>query len=251
MTNATSDFEQQFTFEGESPTLIEGFPGLGLVASIAIDQITKQLDLDYYGQIRCASLPPVASYSDGHIQDLVRVYAGTAPPVLTLQSDLAIPPNAIDSVSTCVLSDIADEINRAIFLAGAPARNEDERGDVVGVATNSQIEKDLRAANIDIAEGAGLIGGITGSLVNDCYLNDIPAAVLIVNAHPSLPDPAAAQSVIETALEPLVDFDIDTTELKEQADNIQRQLQQIAEQYQKTAQEQETQAVPASPSMYQ
>ncbi len=251
MDNATSGFEEQFTFEGESPTLIEGFPGLGLVASIAIDQITKQLELEYYGQLQCGSLPPVASYSDGRVQDLVRVYAGTSPPVLTLHSDLAIPPGAIDDVSNCVLSDLADEINRAIFLAGAPARNENERGNVVGVATTSQIEEDLRAANIEIADGAGLIGGITGSLVNDCYLKDIPAAVLIVNAHPSLPDPSAAQSVIETALEPLVDFDIDTTELQEQADNIQQQLQQIAEQYQQTAQEQETQAVPTSPSMYQ
>lgn len=251
MAQSTSDFEEEFTFEGESPTLIEGFPGLGLVASIAIDQITTQLDLEYYGQIRCTSLPPVASYSNGQIQDLVRVYAGTSPPVLTLQSDLAIPADAIDDVSTCVLTDLADEFDRAIFLAGAPARNDEERGNVVGVATSPAIENDLREANIEIADGAGLIGGITGSLVNECYLNNIPAAVLIVNAHPSLPDPAAAQSVIETALEPLVDFDIDTTELQEQADNIQQQLQQIAQQYQQTAQEQEAPAVPSSPSMYQ
>lgn len=65
----------------------------------------------------------------------------------------------------------------------------------------------------------------------------VPAAVLIVEAHPYLPDPGAAQAVIDTALEPLVYFDIDTTELEKQASEIQQRMQQIAEQYRQTVAE--------------
>lgn len=47
---ATSDrlasFDQYAKLQAESPTLIGGFPGHGLVASIAVDQIRKQLDLE-------------------------------------------------------------------------------------------------------------------------------------------------------------------------------------------------------------
>lgn len=249
--NDSPEFERTGSVEVESPTLIEGFPGLGLVASIAVDQITTQLGLEYFGQLRCPALPSVASYDDGRVQDLVRVYAGDDPSVMTLQSDLMIPPNAFDQLSECVLSDLSTTFDRAIFLAGAPARNEEEIGEVIGIATTDEVEADVVEAGIELADGSGLVGGVTGALVSACYEDEIPAAVLVVKAHPQLPDPGAARSVIENALEPLVDFEIDTTELQEQSDQIRGQLEQIAQQYRQVAQEGQAQATTPNPSMYQ
>ena len=220
------------------------------MASIAVDQITRQLDLDYFGQLRCPALPPVASDQDGRVQDLVRVYAGDDPAVMTLQSDLMIPPSAFDQVSECVLSDLSQAFDRAIFLAGAPARNEDEIGSVLGIATDDRMEGELAEAGIELAEGSGLVGGVTGALVDACYEREVPAAVLITRAHPQLPDPGAARAVIEDALEPLVAFDIDTTELQEQSEQIRSQLEQIAQQYRQMAEQQE-QPVSPNASMYQ
>lgn len=247
-TTSRTEFDRKTETTAEAPTLVEGLPGLGLVASIAVDQIRKQLDLDYHGQIRCASLPPVASFNDGRFRDLVRVYVGTNPSIMTLQSDLMIPPDSFDELSACVLNDLADEFDRAIFLAGAPAQNEEEIGAVTGVATDDELEAELKEADIELAEGSGLIGGVTGALVSECYQTDISAAVLVAKAHPSLPDPGAAQAVIEQALEPLLNFDIDTTELQEQSENIRQQLQQIAQQYQE---QQAGAAQTPNPSMYQ
>lgn len=249
-TEMETEFERFASTDAESPTLIEGLPGLGLVAAIAVDQITTQLDLDHYGTIRCDDLPPVVSFQDGRVRDLVRVYAGAEPAVMTLQSDLAIPQQAFDSVTGCVLNDLADEFDRGIFLAGAPAENEENIGQVTGVATTDRLEEDLKAAGVALAEGNGIVGGITGALVDHCYQYDIPAAVLIVRVHPYLPDPGAAQAVIENALEPLVEFDIDTSRLQEQADEIRQHMQQIAQQYQQ-AQQTETQPQTAGASMYQ
>lgn len=251
MASNQSGFERVSETTAEQPTLVEGLPGLGLVASIAVDQIRKQLDLDYYGQIRCPSLPPVASYNDGRVQDLVRVYAGDDPAVMTLHSDLPIPQAAFDELGECVLNELAAEFDRAVFLAGAPAQNETEIGEVIGVATTDALEADITEAGITLAEGSGLVGGVTGALVTECYENNIPAAVLIVKSHPQLPDPGAARSVIENALEPLVKFEINTDELQEQADQIRDRLEQIAEQYQQAAQQEEAPPQAPSPSMYQ
>jgi uncharacterized protein len=168
---------------------------------------------------------------------------------MTLQSDIPIPPAAVDSLSQCVLSDLAEEFEQAIFLAGAPAESEDEIGEIVGVATTDDLETTLTDAGITLAEGSGTIGGVTGALLADCYHDDVPAAVLIVRSNPYIPDPAAARAVIEEALEPLVEFDIDTQELLEQAEKIQKQKQQIAEQLQQYQQQQDQQ--PAMPGMYQ
>jgi uncharacterized protein len=248
----TTRFVQETALEAEAPTLIEGLPGLGMVASIVVDQITRQLDLAQYGSIQSEEFPRVAAFDEGRVRDAVRVYAGADPPVMTLQSDIPMPPSATDPLSECVLEDLSGTFERAILLAGAPAESEQQIGDVFGVATTDGLESSLDAAGIDMAEGSGVVGGVTGALLANCYRADIPAAVLIVRANPYIPDPGAARSVIEDALEPLVDFDIDTEELREQAEEIQKQKQQIAEQLQQYQQQQQQQDQQATvPGMYQ
>jgi uncharacterized protein len=249
MTQNGTSFERRSDVTPETPTLIEGLPGLGMVASIATDRITEQLGLDEYGVIRSDELPPVTTFENGRVHDLVRVSAGVDPSVMTLQSDLPIPPNAFGSLARCVLDDLTEVFDRAVFLAGVPAEDEEQRGDIFGVATTDSVESQLEEAGIELAEGPGLLGGATGALVSECYHADVPAAVLVVRATPYLPDPGAARTLIEEALEPLVHFDIDTSELVEQADRIRKQKQQIAQQLK---QQQATQGQGTrSPSMYQ
>lgn len=243
--DSSTRFEKTTDLTAESSTLIEGLPGLGLVASIAVDQITNQLGLVQHGTIISDDLPPVASFDEGRVRDTVRVYAGTDPAVMTLQSDIPIPPSGVKSLSRCVLTDLGESFDRAIFLAGAPAESEDQVGEVVGVATTDKLEVALTEAEITLADGSGVIGGVTGALLADCYYHDVPAAVLIVRANPYIPDPGAARTVIEKALEPLVEFDIDTQELLEQAEEIRTQKQQIAEHLQQYQQQEERQPHPA------
>lgn len=236
-----AEFETVTEIGTEAPTLIEGLPGHGLVASIAVEQIRQQLDLTHHGNIVSEEFPDVVTFEDGLVRDPVRVYAGQNPAVMTLQSDLSLPESAFQALSDCVLQDLAAEFDRAIFLAGAQADEEEAIGDVVGVATTEGLREELRAADIAVAEDPGVVGGVTGALMQACYHEEIPAVVLIVKAHPYLPDPTAARSVVEGALEPLVEFDIDTTELKDQAEEIQRRMNQIAEQYERMAQDQQPQ----------
>lgn len=231
--------------------MIEGLPGLGMVASIAVDQITQQLDLDDYGHIQIDDFPPVAAFRDGRVHETIRVNAGEEPAVMTLQSDVPIPGPCIRPLSRVVLDDLAAEFERAIFLAGAPAQTEEDLGTVTGVATSDEMEETLRHANIELAEESGALGGVTGGLVSACYREDVPAAVLIVRCHPQLPDPGAARSVIENALQPLVAFDIDTSELQQQAEEIQKQKQQVAEQLQQMLGGGEQTETAPDPSMYQ
>lgn len=236
MSDAT--FHELNNLKPKEPTLIEGLPGHGLVASIAVDQITEQLDLDRYGSIRSPDFPAAASFTNGLIQDTVRVYAGSNPDVMTLQSDVPIPQESFSGLSRCVLEELVDTFERAIFLAGAPAQSEEQIGNVAGIATTDNLKEDLVDAGITIQEDSGAVGGVTGALVTACYHADVTAALLLVRTDPRLPDPGSARSVIEEALEPLVEFDINTDELLNQAEEIQQQKQQIAQQLQQ-AQSQE------------
>ncbi|MEF8776655.1 MAG: PAC2 family protein [Haloarculaceae archaeon] len=250
--NQTVTFDRVTEIEAEEPTLIEGLPGQGLVAAIAVDLVTDQLGLEDHGNVVSDAFPPVTSFEDGRVRDLVRVYAGADPSVMTLQSDVALPPAAFNPLASSILEDLAPEFDRAIFLAGSTAESEDTIGNVSGVATDEAIAAQIRAEDIPLADGRGLIGGVTGALANACYHAEVPAAIFVVETHPFLPDPTAARSVIETALEPLVDFDIDTTELEEQAEQIREQMEQIAAHYRQMADSGRGEAgEPEGPTMFQ
>lgn len=222
--------ERHAELDVESPTLIEGLPGHGMVASIAVDRITDQLGLKHHGSVHSEDLPAVTTFENGRIRDLVRVYGGADPPLLTLQSDVPIPAEAFDSLAECILSDLIDSFGRAVFLAGVPAGDENDHGTVSAIATTDALETDLQAADIALAEGAGIVGGVTGALAQACYHAEVPAAILIVRANPYFPDPAAAKVLIEEALEPLVDFEVATAELEEQAAEIRKGKRRIAQQ---------------------
>ena len=235
MTSACFDVVEPI--EAAEPTLIEGLPGHGLVASIAVDQVTDQLALTHTGNVTADAFPPVVTFDDGLVRNLVRVYGGTDPSVLTLKSDIALPQPAFEPLADCVLTDLAGTFGKGIFIAGAPAESEEQIGDVTGVATTPALRAELEAAGVTVAKDQGLVGGITGTLVRECHRREVPAQLLIVRAHPFLPDPRAAQAVIEEALEPLVEFEIDTTPLAERAEEIKARMQQVAAQYRQMAEE--------------
>ncbi|MFT4957742.1 MAG: hypothetical protein ACI9EZ_001060, partial [Halobacteriales archaeon] len=158
-----AEFETVTQIGTETPTLIEGLPGHGLVASIAVEQVRQQLELTHHGNIVSDEFPDVVTFDDGLVRDPVRVYAGQDPAVMTLQSDLAVPEKSFEALSECVLEDLAEEFDRAIFLAGAKAEEEDAIGDVIGVATTERLREELRDADITIAEDPGVVGGVTGA----------------------------------------------------------------------------------------
>ena len=224
-------FERRTEITAESPTLIVGMPENGVVGSIAVDLITEQLDLEHKGNVVSETFPPVATFGDGWVRDLVRVYAGTDPDVLIPHCDIALPTQANADLAACVVNDLAADFDRAIVLAAVPAATEEQVGEVTGVVTSESAADELRAAGVDLDESVGFIGGASGAVLNDCYHADIPTIALIVKAHPFLPDPEAAKAVIEKALEPLVDFDVDTRRLDEQAEEIRRRMEQVAEHY--------------------
>lgn len=225
-------------------------PENGVVGSIVVDQITRQLDLELKGNIVSESFPPVSTFGEGYVRDLVRVYAGTEPPIVVPQCDIALYGDAIADLAACIVYDLAADYERAIVLAGVPAKTEEEVGEVTCIVTDDAAIRDVEAAGIPLDPSNGFLSGTSGAVVNDCYHADVPTIALVVKAHPFLPDPEAASAVIEKALEPLVDFEIDTRALREEADDIREQMEQVAKHFEQLQKGSEPESIENS-SMYQ
>lgn len=215
-------------------TLLEGLPGRGLVASIAIDEITDQLELAHHGSVRSDEFPPVVTYESDRLVDAVSVFAAESPPVVILQSDIPVTPFAVRSAGRCLLDEFGPRLERAIFLVAIPARSSDHVGAVSGIASTDEVRDQLSNVGIAAAAGEGVLSGPPAALAREVYHADVPVGVLLVETEmdPFVPDPAATKAVVDRALEPLVGFDVDTEQLEARAEQIRTEKQDLADRYQ-------------------
>jgi uncharacterized protein len=224
--------------ELDSPTLVEGLPGVGLVGKIAADHLVSQLDMEYYAACHCDGLPEAAVYREGRadFEPPVRIYADAEHDILVLQSDVPVSPATADEFGSCVTGWLLDNDVTALYLSGLPT---DEKGAVpslYGVGTGGA--RDLLAEHdIDAPSEDGLVSGPTGALLYHAYQQDLPALGLVVQASANFPDPEASRVLLTNAIEPITGAEVGTEALVEQAEQIRQARQQLAKQMQQAKDE--------------
>ncbi|MFC7203496.1 proteasome assembly chaperone family protein [Haloferax namakaokahaiae] len=239
------DLSEQFS----SPTLVEGFPGVGLVGKIAADHLIEAFDMVHYGDVHCTGVPHVAVYlaGDSELHSPVRLYGDPERDLLVLQSDIPVRPDAATDIATCLGSWFEEFDVTPIFLSGIPRESTDGEPKLFGVGTNGATGR-LEDAGIDVPDEAGLISGPTGALLSHAVESERPSLGLIVESDPRFPDPEAARIVIQRGIEPLTGIDVPVDELVNRATEIRQAKEQLAKQVQQ-ADEESTQAQPLR--MYQ
>jgi len=220
--------------KSRNPVVIEGFPGVGLVGSIAAQQIIHELDMDYLGTIHSKYFPPVAMLLDGRVNMPVRIYESAKNELIVVVSDIPIHPSIAYVVSKSLI-DWAVSINarEVVSVAGIPLENE---GHVVfGAATTDEGIENIKKF-VEIFQ-MGTISGIAGSIVTECASRNfpaIPAISLLGSTHSQNPDPLAAVAVIKV-INDLYNLSIDTEKLVREAGHIEIEMQKLAEDIRNTA----------------
>lgn len=223
--------------ELDSPTLIEGMPGAGLVGKIATDHLVDQFDMLHYGSVHCDGLPPVAVYApeDSEMRTPVRIYVDPDRDLLCLQSDVPVSPTNAEDFATCVTGWLGEHDVFPLYLSGLP----EEKGDVpevYGVTTGDATDRLDEAGIVPPREG-GLVSGPTGALLYEAIRRPLPGVGLIVQTEAQFPDPEAARALLKNGIEPLTGFEVPTDELVDQAEQIRDAKEQLAQQVQQGADE--------------
>lgn len=233
------------SIELESPTLVEGLPGVGLVGKIATDHLIDEFDMTYYASVHCEGLPQLGTYQEGDttVRPPVRIYADEQRDLLALQSDVPISATAADSFTSCVTSWLDDENASPIYLSGLAVEEPSTPPELFGIATGDGAslldEIDAGPPNED-----GAVGGPTGALLCRAAELERDSVGLIVETNPQFPDPEGARVLIKEGVAPLAEIDVDVQELVEQADQIQEQREELARRLQETGGEESTRAQP-------
>ncbi|PSQ59661.1 MAG: 3-isopropylmalate dehydratase [Halobacteriales archaeon SW_9_67_25] len=232
----------------ESPVLVEGLPGVGLVGKIAADHLVREFDMTHVASCHCEGIPNVVIYAEDErdVRPPVRFYADEARDLLALQSDVPISPNAAVDFASCVTGWLGENDATPLYLSGLP---EEKEGipELYGVHTGDA-EGLLADHDIPAPSENGMISGPTGALLAEASEQDLDSLGLVVQANANFPDPEAARVLLTRAIGPIAGVDVETDTLVEQADRIAQAREQLAQQMQQ-AEEESTRAEPLG--MYQ
>ncbi|TQQ82637.1 proteasome assembly chaperone family protein [Halonotius terrestris] len=224
----------------DSPTLVEGFPGVGLVGKIIVDHLIENLEMEHYANVHCEGIPPVATYQpdSNELVTPVRLYVDADRGLLALQSDVPINPKAANAFADCVTGWFAEEDVLPVYVSGLPRQREDQAEEpaLYGVGAGDGPDR-LESVGIDTPSEMGMVSGPTGALLAHALDNDTTAVGFIVESDPQFPDPDAAKAVIEGGIEPLADMEIPTADLVEKAEEIEQARQKLLSQMQQATEE--------------
>ena len=217
----------------DSPVLIEGFPGVGLVGKMAVDHLVSTFEMDHYANVYCDTIPPVATYQPDsrELVTPVRLYVDAERDLLALQSDVPIGPEVATEFGNCVAGWFAESGVLPVYISGLPRQTE-ETPALYGVASGETAAERLTEAEVDRPAEMGLISGPTGALLAHATEHDNTAIGLVVESNPQLPDPMASEVVIEQGIEPIADIEAPTEDLTARADEIEEARQQLIQRVQ-------------------
>ncbi len=218
--------------QSKNPVILEGFPGIGLVGNIVATQMTSELKMKQIGTIESRLFPPVTVLINGLAYAPVRIYEDPKNNFLVVLSDVLIHPMIAYDIGKAVVG-WAESINAKLNIPIAGITTTREQRSVFAAAISTE-QLDLAKDKAETLN-AGSISGIAGSIMNECYINKLPALCLLGETQGPTPDPRAAARVVEV-LNAILHLNVSTQKLFEEAEQIETELHKLAEQVQGTEQ---------------
>jgi uncharacterized protein len=230
----------EFVKEGYShPLAFGGFVGPSLVGIISASYLIEQLGLRQVAHVNSQHIPPVAVFVGGKLRHPFRVYADKNGTLIVIICEVPIGTTGLYEISGTLLDWLEKlQPREIIILDGVPIQGIPEVRETYCVASDSR-SKLLTSQGIKVAQSA-LITGMGGSILNECLSRRIEGISLLTQASVDLPDPGAVLTLIN-ALNSIYKLNVDTKVLEQNVTQLNKELSQIGEQYQKIMQAQQKQ----------
>jgi uncharacterized protein len=205
--------------------VIEGFPSVGLVSTLAANYLVEQLKLPKIGCITSKYLPVTSIIRDGEPNHPVRIYGDRR--LVVFISEFRPPANIILPIVDGILEWTREaECGLIISAEGLPMQETEEHPEqthVFGVASTKKGRELLDQKKINVLT-EGIITGISGVLLNEGARTDRDVLCIIADAHESYPDARAAAKIVEAIDSLLPQIELDTKPLYEEAEKMEAEI---------------------------
>ena len=243
--------------------ILDGFPSVGLVSTIAASYIVSSLDMELIGIMDSVYFPTVSVVRDGEPHHPVRFYAGDLEGpdgdwtrLVVFLSEFQPPSNLIKMICnsildwaqnqrcSCLISPegLVIEGEQPIPQEKKEKKEKKEEGAeepkaepieadlpntvdslIYGLSSMPSGKERLERANVPLFP-EGLISGIPGVLLNEGKKRDFEVTCLLAEARDKIPDARAAARILETMKGLIPYFNIDLTPLYAEADLLEAKL---------------------------
>lgn len=206
-------------------TLIIGFPGVGLIGTIAASFIVDSLKMEMVGYMYSDKLPPAAVVQNGVPLAPVRIYQSGG--LMILVSDFAIPIQLSSMMAQTILDwqDGKSRFKSIITLEGLMAQPTEDTADatVYGVGSTESARKRLGEAKIAVFDH-GWITGVSGLLLSEGNRLGQDTICLLADANAMYPDARSAAKLVETVDVLLPEIKLDLKPLIDEAEKIEENI---------------------------
>lgn len=205
-------------------TIIEAFPGVGLVGPMAGSYLIEKLKMQQIGYIDSDLFPPIASIHNGMPLFPARLYKDDKYKLALIMSEFVIPASAIYQLSRELLSFVRKyRIQRIISISGMPSQK--PSGSPFVTANDDAMIKKANKQGIKQI-GEGVVAGVSALLLTNAKEFKVPTIDILVEVNPAVMDPESAAIAIK-GLNKLIDINIDLEELEKEAKVVQAKMKEI------------------------
>ena len=209
-------------FQGAA--VIEGFPSVGLVSTLAANYLVEQLKLPKIGCMTSRFMPVTSIIHDGMPNHPVRIYGDKR--LVVFVSEFRPPAMLVMPIVEEILSWTKDQGCGPIISAEGLPLTEAQHPEslhVYGCASSQKGRSLLESKKIPML-GEGIITGISGVLLNEGMKTDRDVLCVIADAHQDYPDARSAAKIVEAIDSLLPQIQLDTKPLYEEAEKMEAEI---------------------------
>jgi uncharacterized protein (TIGR00161 family) len=215
----------KLTKDVKDVTIITGFPGFGLVASISTEFLIDHLKCEQIGKYWFEELPATLAIHDGKIINPIGIFYNEKYNLIIIHS--ITPGTGIEWKTADIILTIAQKTNakRIIALEGVGISSIKEEKDNINTyfySNEDEIKNKLKELQLEELK-EGIIIGVTSVLM---LKSEINVTGLFAETMSTLPDSKAAAKMIET-LDKFIGMEVNYEPLLEQAEKFESKLKDI------------------------
>ena len=204
--------------------IIDGFPGFGLVGTIATEFLIDHLDVELIGKVVINENPAVVAIHEDKVVEPLGIFYNKKYNIVIVHGVSAsngLEWNLADIIKKLASDLQAKEIISLEGVGSSETKIDTER--IFYFTKDTKIKNSLAKIGLNPLK-EGIIMGVTGALL--LKVEDIPLSCIFAETHTDLPDSKAAARIIR-ALDSYLGLKVDTAPLLQQAEKFEDKIKGI------------------------
>jgi len=210
----------------KNPIIIDGFPGFGLVGTIATEFLIEHLKTEQIGKIVHDESPVVVAIHENKVVEPFGIFYNKKYNIVIVHAISAV--TGFEWSIAKIIDELAKSLKakEVISLEGVGSSNIDENLCRIFYYSNNEKSKKKFESIKVLPLKEGIIMGVTGAIL--LKIEKVPVSCIFAESHTNMPDSKAAAKIIET-LDKYLGLAVDYKPLLEQAEKFENKLKGLLE----------------------